>query len=43
MIKVVDKVLRFGEGKKLRALEEAVARVGALEDEMATHTGEALR
>jgi preprotein translocase subunit SecA len=43
MIKVVDKVLRFGEGKKLRALEEAVARVGALEDEMATLTGEALR
>jgi preprotein translocase subunit SecA len=43
MIKVVDKVLRFGEGKKLRVLEEAVARVAALEDEMATLTGEALR
>ena len=34
MIKVVDKVLRFGEGKKLRLLEEAVAQVAALEAEI---------
>jgi len=43
MIKVVDKVLRFGEGKKLRLLEEAVVRVAALESDMASLTGEALR
>ena len=30
MIKVVDKVLRFGEGKKLRQLEEAVAERGGV-------------
>ncbi len=34
MIKVVDKILRFGEGKKLRQLEEAVARVAAWEPEI---------
>ena len=33
MIKVVDKVLRFGEGKKLRQLEQMVARVSAWEPE----------
>jgi preprotein translocase subunit SecA len=43
VIKVVDKVLRFGEGKKLRLLEEAVAQVAALESDMAALTGEALR
>ncbi len=43
MIKVVDKVLRFGEGKKLRQLEETVARVSAREPEMAALSDEALR
>src|SRR5665647_919876 len=43
MIKVVDKVLRFGEGKKLRLLEEAVARVAAWEDDVAGLSDEALR
>ncbi len=43
MIKVVDKVLRFGEGKKLRQLEDAVARVAALEPEMAALSDEQLR
>jgi preprotein translocase subunit SecA len=43
MIKVVDKVLRFGEGKKLRLLEEAVARVSALEPEVSVLSDSALR
>jgi preprotein translocase subunit SecA len=43
MIKVVDKVLRFGEGKKLRLLEEAVARVSALEPEVSPLSDAALR
>jgi preprotein translocase subunit SecA len=43
MIKVVDKVLRFGEGKKLRLLEEAVARVNAFEPEVSVLSDEALR
>jgi len=43
MIKVVDRVLRFGEGKKLRQLEDAVARVAALEPEMAALSDEQLR
>jgi len=43
MIKVVDKVLRFGEGRKFRQLEEAVVRVSALESEMATLSDGALR
>jgi preprotein translocase subunit SecA len=43
MIKVVDKVLRFGEGKKLRLLEEAVARVVALESEIKPLSDAALR
>ncbi len=43
MIKVVDKVLRFGEGKKLRLLEEAVAKVVALEPQVSPLTDAALR
>ena len=43
MIKVVDKVLRFGEGKKLRLLEEAVARVAAWEADIVRLSDEALR
>lgn len=43
MIKVVDKVLRFGEGKKLKQLEEAVARVAAWEGDIAPLSDEALR
>ena len=43
MIKVVDKVLRFGEGRKFRKLEEAVVRVSALESEMAALSDGALR
>ena len=43
MIKVVDKVLRFGEGKKLRQLEAAVASVAAWESEIAPLSDEALR
>ena len=43
MIKVVDKVLRFGEGRKFRQLEEAVVRVSALESEMAALSDGALR
>ena len=43
MIKVVDKVLRFGEGRKFRQLEEAVVRVSALEPEMAALSDGALR
>jgi preprotein translocase subunit SecA len=43
MIKVVDKVLRFGEGKKLRQLEEAVAQVSAWNDRIAPLSDEALR
>jgi preprotein translocase subunit SecA len=43
MIKVVDKVLRFGEGKKLRLLEEAVAKVVALEPQISVLSDGALR
>lgn len=43
MIKVVDKVLRFGEGKKLRQLEAAVARVAAWENEISALSDDALR
>jgi preprotein translocase subunit SecA len=43
MIKVVDKVLRFGEGKKLRQLEAAVAAVAGWESEIAPLSDEALR
>ena len=43
MIKVVDKVLRFGEGRKFRQLEEVVARVSALEGEVVGLSNDALR
>ncbi len=43
MIKVVDKVLRFGEGKKLRQLEETVARVSAWDPEISALSDDALR
>src|SRR3990172_3000234 len=43
MIKVVDKVLRFGEGKKLRLLDEAVARVVAWEGDIVPLSDEGLR
>ena len=43
MIKVVDKVLRFGEGKKLKQLEDMVARVSAWEDEISPLSDEQLR
>jgi preprotein translocase subunit SecA len=43
MIKVVDKVLRFGEGKKLRQLEATVARVSAWDPEFSALSDEALR
>jgi preprotein translocase subunit SecA len=43
MIKVVDKVLRFGEGKKLRQLEEAVADVASWDKQIAPLSDEALR
>ena len=40
---MVDKVLRFGEGKRVKLLEEAVVRVGALESVVAPLSDEALR
>ena len=43
MIKVVDKVLRFGEGKKLRQLEETVARVSAWDPEISALSDEGLK
>jgi preprotein translocase subunit SecA len=43
MVKVVDRVLRFGEGKKLRQLEEAVARVAAWDGEITLLSDDALR
>jgi preprotein translocase subunit SecA len=43
MFKVVDKVLRFGEGKRLRMLEETVARVSALEPAVSALSDAALR
>jgi len=43
MLKVIEKVLRFGEGKKLKQLEELVARVSALEPEVSRLSDEALR
>ena len=43
MIKVVDKVLRFGEGKKLRLLEEAVERVAAWDGAITSLSDDALR
>ena len=43
MIKVVDKVLRFGEGRKFKQLEEVVSRVSALEGQIAPLSDAALR
>ncbi|MCL5734011.1 MAG: preprotein translocase subunit SecA [Actinobacteria bacterium] len=43
MIKVVDKVLRFGEGKKLRRLEEAVVEVAAWDEHIAPLSDDALK
>jgi preprotein translocase subunit SecA len=43
MAGVVDKLLRFGEGKKLKLLEEAVVRVCALESTVTKFSDEALR
>jgi preprotein translocase subunit SecA len=43
MIKVVDKVLRFGEGKKLRQLEAAVASVCVWDADIVPLSDEALR
>lgn len=43
MLKVFEKVLRYGEGKKLKQLEETVARVSALEGEISPLSDEALR
>ena len=43
MANVVDKFLRFGEGKKLKVLEAAVERVSALEDTVTPLSDEALR
>jgi preprotein translocase subunit SecA len=43
MTNIVHKMLRFGEGKKFRLLEDAVARVTALEPETASLSDSALR
>jgi len=43
MINIVDRMLRFGEGKKLRLLEEAVVAVGAFEADVAALTDDELR
>jgi preprotein translocase subunit SecA len=43
MIKVVDKVLHFGEGKKLKQLEAAVAKVAALDGAISSLSDSALR
>ncbi len=43
MINVVDKVLHFGEGKKIRVLEGLVAQVCAWEPEISALSDEALR
>ena len=43
MINIVDKMLRFGEGKKFRQLEQAVAQVTALEPDIAKLSDSALR
>jgi len=43
MIKIVDKMLRFGEGKKFRLLEESVALVSALEPEISKLSDSALQ
>ena len=43
MINVVEKVLRFGEGKKLKQLEAAVAKVAAFEAQISPLSEAALR
>ncbi|MCX8032073.1 MAG: preprotein translocase subunit SecA [Thermoleophilia bacterium] len=43
MLKVFEKVLRLGEGKKLKQLQEVVTKVGALESEMQRLSDGALR
>ncbi len=43
MANVVDKLLRFGEGKKLKMLQEIVARVSALEDGVTPLSDDALK
>jgi preprotein translocase subunit SecA len=43
LISFVDKVLRFGEGKKLKQLEAAVAKVAALESDISSLSDAALR
>lgn len=43
MIKVVERVLHFGEGKKFKMLEQAVAKVTAWESEIAALSDDALR
>jgi preprotein translocase subunit SecA len=43
MINIVDRMLRFGEGKKFRLLEDAVARVAALEPDVVKLSDSALR
>jgi preprotein translocase subunit SecA len=43
MANVLDKLLRFGEGKRLKMLENTVARVGAWEPEISALSDTALR
>ncbi len=43
MIKIVDKLLRVGEGRRLKVLEEQTARVADLENDVACLTDEQLR
>jgi len=43
MLKVFEKVLRLGEGKKLKQLQEIVVKVGALEGEVERLSDSALR
>ena len=43
MIKIVDKILHAGEGRRLKTLEEQTARVGELEPTVAGLTDEQLR
>ena len=43
MIKIVDKLLRAGEGRRLKGLGEQAARVAELEAEVAALSDEELR
>lgn len=43
MLKTIEKVLRFGEGKKLRELQQTVAEVSSLEPEMQALSDSELR